>query len=169
MTNIPTPNRGTPSQSTSSVKLALLWAWLCWAILLVIPFLLLQWVIWRLHTVEVARPHADAAKWFVAAMAYLLVILPGSFFWRGHLFKNYWLGRPVAPHKYVVATISIGLALALGGVFSLIGCLVTHSLMPNLIPALLSLLLFAIHWPTGRAMVRPVGHVEDPQVYEEPR
>ena len=169
MTNITSPNRGLPSRTPLSVKAALRVSWLFWALLLVIPFLFLQWLIWRLATGQVIRPHADAAKWFGAAMGYLVLIVPGSFFWRGHLFKDYWLGRPVTPNKYIVATISVGLALAFGGIFSLIGCLVTGSFMPNLIPALLSLALFALHWPTGRAMVRPVGHLEDPQIYEEPR
>jgi hypothetical protein len=169
MTNATMPNSGMPSASTLSVKTALRLAWLFWAVLLLIPFLFLQWLIWRLATGQVIRPHADAAKWFVAAMGYLVLIMPGSFFWRGHLFKDYWLGRPVTPHKYIVATISVGLALALGGIFSLTACLETGSFMPNLIPALLSLVLFALHWPTGRAMVRPVGHLEDPQIYEEPR
>lgn len=169
MTNLPMPNSGMPSRSSLSVPAALRWAWFSWAVLLAVPFLLLQWLIWHLAAGDASRSSADTEKWFVAAMAYFILILPGSFFWRGHLFKDYWLGRPVAPGRYVLATITVGFALALGGIFSLIGCLVTGSFMPNLIPALLALVLFALHWPTGRAMVRPVGQVEDPQVYEEPR
>ena len=169
MTNVITPNGPMPSRSTLSVPKALRRAWLWWVILLAGPFLLLQWLIWRLATGDVGHSHADAQKWFVAAMAYLLLVLPVSFFWRGRLFKDYWLGRPVEPRRYIFATIAVGLAMALGGIFSLIGCYMTGSFMPNLIPALLALLLFALHWPTGRAMVKPVGNVDDPQIYEEPR
>jgi len=164
-----TPNDPGQGQPTLSVPTALRWAWFWWAILLAAPFLFLQWLIWRFARGEVGQSHADAEKWFVAAIAYFVLVLPASFFWRRRLFKDYWLGRPVEPRRYIIATISVGLAIAVGGTFSLIGCFVTGSLMPNLIPALLALLLFVLHWPTGRAMVKPVGHADDPQVYEEPR
>ena len=169
MTNAITPPPGNSPRPTLSVQTALKLAWLCWGVLLVGPFLFFQWLIWYVASGNPGRFHADTEKWFLGAMIYLIIVLPGSFFWRGHLFRDYWLGHPVPPGKYVFATISVGLALALGGVLSLTGCLVTGSFMPNLIPGLLSLLLFALHWPTGQAMVRPVGKEEDPQVYEEPR
>ncbi len=169
MTHLAIPTSGRPSESELVLPRALRRAWLFGGVLLVIPFLFLQWLIWHLTTSEGVRSSADSTKWFIAAMGYLLLVLPGSFFWRGHLFRDYWRGRPVAPHKYILATITVGLALAAGGIFSMIGCLVTRSFMPNLIPALIALLLFALHWPTGRAMVKPVGHLEDPQIYEEPR
>ncbi len=169
MTNATHPAAGNTPPHALSVKTALKLAWLCWGALLAGPFLFLQWLIWYVTAGDPSRFHADTDKWFVAAMAYLIIILPGSFFWRGHLFKDYWLGRPVAPRKYILATVSVGLALAIGGIFSLIGCLVTGSFMPNLIPGLLALILYTLHWPTGRAMVRPVGLAEDPQIYEEPR
>jgi hypothetical protein len=169
MTNATMPHDGNQPRSTLSVQTALKLAWLCWAILLAGPFLLLQVLIWYMAAGDPSRFHANTETWFVAAMAYLVIIVPGLFFWRGHLFKDYWIGRPVAPTKYIFATISVGLALALGGILSLIGCLVTDSFLPNLIPGLLALVLFVLHWPTGRAMVRTTGNNEDPEVYEEPR
>jgi len=168
MTHIAIPTSRRRTEYDLAVPKALHRAWICWAILLAVPFLFLQWVIWRLGTEETAGATAQSGKWFAAAMIYLVIVLPGSFFWRGHLFHDYWQGRPVPPHKYILAIISVGAALAVGGIFSMVGCLVTRSFMPNLIPALMALLLFAMHWPTGRAMVKPVGHVEDPQIYEEP-
>jgi hypothetical protein len=152
-----------------SVPKALRSAWVSWLVLLAIPFLVLQWLVWRLGISDQATPAFDPKHWFFASMAYLAVILPASFFWRGYLFREYWNGRPVTPRKYVLATVTVGIALAIGGVFALIGCFFSGSFMPNLIPALMALLLFAIHWPTGRAMAKPVGHIEDPQIYEEPR
>lgn len=169
MTNALTPGGTVPSRSALAVAAALRWAWICWGILLLIPFLFLQWIIWHLPTVEVARPGVSSEPWFIGAMIYLICILPVMFFWRGRLFKHYWLGRPVAPARYIVATATVGLAMALGGIISLIGCLASGSLMPNLLPAIFALLLFGLHWPTGRAMVQPNGHTDDPQIYEEPR
>ncbi len=168
MTNFTLPNPGLNSGTTLSPKTALKWAWLSWTVLLVVPFLFLEWLIWHMGFAEVTRSHAQAPAWFGAAMAYLVIILPATFFWRGHLFKEYWKGHPVAPRKYLLATITVGVALALGGMFSLLGCLATGSFMPNLIPAVFSLLLFALHWPSGRAMIVPGGNTEDPQLYEEP-
>jgi hypothetical protein len=147
------PNSEGDIRSDLSTKAAIRWAWFFWVVLLVLPFLLLQLLVWHLLvTGEIARSNTDSNEWFVAALAYLVLIVPGSFFWRGYLFRDYWLNRPVTPRKYLVATIAVGLALGLGGTISMVGCLVTGSFMPNLIPALVALLLFALHWPRRRAI-----------------
>lgn len=169
MTNLNLPTPGLTGRSTLSPANALRWSWLCWGVLLALPFGFLQWVIWQFISGKISPTGADRERWFTAAASYLIIVVPGSLFVRGRLFKDYWLGRPVPPAKYILATIAIGVALAIGGIFSLIGCLVTGSFMPNLIPALLALVLYALHWPTGRAMIRKVGNVDDPQKYEEPR
>jgi hypothetical protein len=169
MTNAALSNRPHDSRSGLSVQTALKMAWLCWLVLLAVPFLLLQALIWYIHVGDVSRYHSETNGWFLAAMICLLAVVPGSLFLRGHLFRDYWMGHPVTPRRYLVATISVGVALAACGVVSLLGCLITDSFMPNLIPGLLALVMFALHWPTGRAMVRPIGKVEDPQLYEEPR
>ncbi len=169
MTNVTLPDVRHRWPSTISVKTALKLAWLFWGLLLAVPFFFLQWLIWQVTTGDTSRFHSNDEKWFIISMGYLLVVLPGLFFLRGHLFRDYWLGRPVPPSKYVLATILIGVALATGGIISLIGCLVTDAFMPNLIPGLLSLLLFVLHWPTGRAMIKTVGNEHDQQEYEEPR
>jgi hypothetical protein len=151
-----------------SVTKALHRAWFWWILLLAIPFLFLQWVIWTFATGKVNHAASNSGEWFLAAMVYLLAFAPGAFFLRARLFKDYWKGHPVQPRRYVMATIIVGLALAIGGVFSLVGCIKTGSLMPNLLPALLALVLFALHWPTGRAMVKTTGREQDAQLYEEP-
>src|ERR1700733_836743 len=114
MTNAAIPTGGNASPRLTPEK-ALKLAWLCWGILLAGPFLLLQVLIWcidpqnqsivrYLSSHEFARFHPTPEGWFIVAMAYLAVILPLSFFWRGHLFKDYWLGHPIAPRKYILAT-----------------------------------------------------------------
>ncbi len=60
-------------------------------------------------------------------------------------------------------------ALEFGGIFSLLGCLVDHALLPNLLPALVAFMFYVTLWPSGRAMVSRMGHHEDAGMYEEAR
>jgi hypothetical protein len=154
---------------TLSAPKALKIAWLCWSVLLLLPFTLVLWTLWNLHVRNTPLLSADADRWFVAAAAYLVAAATAAFFWRDHSFKGYSQGKRVEPGKYLVGTIGIGLALSTSGIFSLVGCIVTGAMVPNLIPALMALLVFVLLWPTGHAMVRSVGHLQDPQIYEEPR
>ena len=61
------------------------------------------------------------------------------------------------------------LTIEVGGVMALLGCLVSGSLLPNLLPAMVAFMLFTPFWPSGRAMTNPVGNDDDFEVYEEPR
>ena len=162
------PPGDNPRTTRLSPRAALRLAWLGWGILLAGPFLLLQVLVWYVPASEMSRLYAPTTFWFLAAMAYLIVVVPALFFVRGHLFRDYWMGRPVPPRNYVIATIVMGAALALGGIISLIGCMVTASFMPNLIPGFIALLLFLMHWPTGSAMTRNSGNSQDHQIYQEP-
>jgi hypothetical protein len=170
MANVATQDGAMTPRGTLSVRTALRIAWVTWVVLLVIPFLMFLCVVWTLGI----RADGSAAPvphhlWFMAASIYLLVGVPGSFFWRGHVFKAYWSGHTIAPGKYVVGMISVWLALEIGGIFSMAGCFVDQAMLPNLLPALVAFMFFVTLWPTGRAMVRPVGDNEDPQIYQEPR
>lgn len=165
------PNLQKPVQSRSalSAPTALRLAWLCWLALLIIPFSVAFWLIW--HTAAEQNPlsRSGEERWFVAAMVYLVLVVPAAFFWREQVFKDYRAGKAVPPGKYLVGMIGVWLALVTAGSFSLAGCIVVGALLPNLVPAFLSLLLFLVLWPTGRSMIRPTGNQEDPQLYEEPR
>ena len=59
--------------------------------------------------------------------------------------------------------------LALAGLIASLGCLVTRTLMPNIGPALVSLVVFTTLWPTGHAKLPRLGGTDDSEVYEEPR
>ena len=162
------PGGHAPRHHELTVKAALKWAWVVWAGLLAAPFLFLQVAIWYIESYGTPNMHANTQGWFVGAMAYLALVLPAAFFWRKHFFREYWLGRPVAPRNYIAATVAVGAALAIGGIVSLIGCLVTDAFVPNIIPGFLALVLFLLHWPTGQAMLKSGGHDLDEQHYEEP-
>jgi hypothetical protein len=152
-----------------SVGTALRIASVIWIVLLVIPFFMFLAVVYKLGVQNVEHMQVQNDTWFIVASMYLLVAVPASFFWRGHLFKAYWTGRPIAPANYLFGMISVWVALELGGLLSLAGSIMSGALLPSLLPALVAFMFYVTLWPSGRSMVRRVGSSEDPHVYEEPR
>jgi hypothetical protein len=59
-------------------------AWVSWLVMLVLPFLYFIYVLWKLMGAEgnVVSSVQVSQKWFVAAMIYLIVAVPISFFAR---------------------------------------------------------------------------------------
>jgi hypothetical protein len=170
MSSVIADDRGPAGNNTKlSVAMALRTAWVAWVALLVTPMLVSLALIWRLFIVPSSGASESGRWWFLAATLYLLVVVPCSFFWRNHVFKAYWTGKPVAPQKYLAGMLTIWGALVVGGIFSLVGCFVSGSLMPSIMPALLAFIFFITQWPSGRAMIGTVGDHEDPETYEEPR
>jgi len=155
--------------SAMSVAAAIRLAWACWLVLLVLPFFVFLYVLWTLGNSEAPTHSPQGEYWFKAAMLYLLLVVPASFFWRGRVFKAYWSGQPVSPANYLSGMLAVWIALALGGILSLLGCLADKHLLPSLLPALVAFMFFVTLWPSGRAMVGTVGDQHDPAVYEEPR
>jgi hypothetical protein len=171
MTNI-VANSGEMAHSRHSLSpaMALRTAWIAWIAMLVTPFFLFLAMIWKLEGSSNEPTSSTLADtWFTIAMLYMLFVVPASFFWRGHVFKAYWTGNPVAPDKYLQGMLSIWIPLWIGGIFSLIGTFVSNSALPNLVPALVAFMFFVTFWPSGRAMITHRGDKEDPQSYEEPR
>lgn len=154
---------------TLSVRIALRLAWVTWAVFLVIPFFLFLSIVWILGMREEVTLPPHRQTWFLGASAYLLVVVPLSFFWRGHMFKAYWSGQLIPPKKYLYGMLSMWAALVFGGIFSLLGCFADRSLLPNLLPALVAFMFYVTLWPSGRAMVKHTGQSEDPGRYQEPR
>ena len=149
---------------------ALRLAWCCWLLLLAIPAVMFLVVMWKLIDDEtIAAEPAVAQRWFLGTMAYLAVMVPASFFLRSRDFRSYWAGECVTPGRYLRGMLSVWITMEIGGLLALSGCLMTQSLVPNLLPALVAFILFIPFWPSGRAMTCPVGHHHDAQHYEEPR
>jgi hypothetical protein len=151
-----------------SFQSAVKWAWISWLILGIIPFLLFVWMIWTLPSNNTPQVTAGES-WFVFSSIYLMIVVPVSFFWRGHIFKEYWAGRVVVPGKYLFGMIEVWCALVLGGVISVVGCMASGAIMPNLIPAMLAFMFYVTLFPSGRAMTRTSGDSLDAEVYKEPR
>lgn len=176
MTNVGTSGGGeTPMAGSMSSGTAIRVAWVGWLVLLAVPFLVFLIALWQHQEREAVTTGSGAAVsgesnfWFLATSLYLLVVVPISFFWRSHIFRSYWSGKTVEPSKYLAGMFSIWIALEIGGIASLIGCIVSNALLPCLLPALIAFMFFVTFWPSGRAMTRPVGNYNDPQIYEEPR
>jgi hypothetical protein len=157
-------------RSELSPRQALRIAWCCWLILLSIPALVFLIVMWRMMDGGVSGLGGAASeRWFLATMVYLAIAVPTSFFWRSHVFKAYSAGKSVAPRNYLQGMLTVWLAMEIGGILALVGCLMTGSLLPNLVPAMVAFILFIPFWPSGGAMTRPVGNEDDAENYEEPR
>jgi hypothetical protein len=144
-------------------------AWLIFGVLMVIPFFLIFWLVWHQLNDSTFRFHPGGQNWFLASMIYFAVAVPGSLFTRERLFRPYWSGKPVPPAKYLEGMVIVWLALSIGGLLCLIGCIASGTMLPNLIPGIMSLMLYLTLWPSGRAMVHPTGNQEDPELYREPR
>lgn len=155
---------------TMSPHTALRIAWVAWLVMLISPFALFLWMLWSLG--EWQSRHLipkDNTGWFLASSFYLIIAVPFSFFWRGHIFKAYWIGKPVSANHYLFGMISIWVALEIGGLVSLFGCVATHTMLPNLMPAMIAFMFFVTLWPNGRAMIKPAGQYNDPEFYQEPK
>jgi hypothetical protein len=85
------------------------------------------------------------------------------------LFRSYYAGDPIHPHNYLVGMFGVWMALEIGGLLSLSGCLICGSLLPDLVPALLAFMFFMTFYPTGGSMTGHGGDSQDPEVYRTPR
>ena len=160
---------GLAGNSRLTVALAMRIAWVAWVVLLIIPFLVFLAMIWCTTIVPTNEVADHSRNWFLISCAYLVIVVPASFFWQMHVFKGYYTGQTVTPTQYLVGKLTVWLALEVGGLLSLAGCFINNAPLPNMLPALVAFMFFVTFWPSGRAMVRHVGHLEDPGMYEEPK
>ena len=154
MATIASHSSNLPSPGSLSAQRALQIAWYVWLILLAVPFLLFLYVVWTLMHGQGGRGDEWLSdRWFLAAVAYVVFVIPASFFVRSRWFRPYWKGQSVPPYDYLKGMFTVWGALEVGGLFSLIGCLASGSLLPSLLPALAAFVLFGILWPNGGAMM----------------
>jgi hypothetical protein len=161
-------------------QVALRYSWYAFLTLLVIPFIFFLYTVWAMDrglwtggggtgTGE-TRNLWLANRWFIGTVAYIVFIVPASFFLRSRFFRGYWTGNCVAPGNYFKGMLTVWLALEIGGLLSITGCLVTRAFAPCILPALVAFMMFVVLWPSGRAMIcNDRGSSDDPEKYEEPR
>ena len=156
------------SPLTPSAALRHAWAW--YITLGFIPFATCLGVITALNFRDGPKAGLPLMSyWFIGSIIFLLVAGPIAFTIRSRLFRSYWHGEAVHPRTYLQGMLIVWLAFEFGGLLSLVGCLMTNSLVPCLMPAIASFMFFAFLYPNGRAMARPIGNTDDPEIYEEPR
>ncbi len=159
-----------PRPSTLTHNDALRLAWWCWLTFLLLPMFLFLYTVWTILNEDGVEPNPMFQHtWFIANMAYIAIAVPLAIAWRSYVFKNYWKGDCVSPRSYLGGMFSVWITLEIGGIMGLIGCLLSHSITPNLLPSLVAFMLFTPLWPSGRAMTCRGGNTDDPAIYEEPR
>jgi hypothetical protein len=159
---------GTHAELIASQKKTIRLAWTIYAILLVIPFFPTLWLIWSAGKMQVVVTNPESSAWFVAAMVYIAVVVPLSFFLRERLFSAYWSGQSVVPIKYLIGMTCIWLALDTGALVCAVGSIIYRSPLPFLIPSVMLLMYYFTQWPTGNAMSPAHGDALDAEIYREP-
>lgn len=160
---------GTTEVNPTSVNRAILWAWVAWVTLLLVPLAALGLAIFFVLNSPATAGRTDLARGFAWGIAaYMAVAVPLMFFWRGRRFRGYWRHEPVQPRTYLLGMIGVWAALSLGGLLGAIATFVSRTLVPNSLIALVALVALMALWPKGNAMVRPVGNPGDVGTYEEP-
>ncbi len=144
-------------------------AWVIWLVLLLIPFFVFLGVVSYITFGTPAGPTRIGQAMFVISLCWIAVSVPLAFFWRDRIFKSYWTGEVVPPRAYLRGMAVVWVTIEIGGLLSLAGCLVAHSLIPNIVPAMVAFVLFTPFWPSGHAMVRAVGTSDDNEIFEHPR
>lgn len=129
-------------------------AWLAWLALGGFPFFLFILAFFRANTADPATIRGDLADiTFFATLVYLLATLPPAAFVRGYLFAPANRGQAVPPRTYLLGMITGWTVLSAGGTLAALGALAAHAVLPALLPAVVVWLLFALSYPTGRAML----------------
>ncbi|MEX2214742.1 MAG: hypothetical protein WD768_11470 [Phycisphaeraceae bacterium] len=154
--------------SHSDVQRVMRQAWTRWVTLMIIPFILFM----TLMVYVTLAPQKNAAvgkAFFILSIAWLGLVVPASFFLRSRTFKAYWTGSVVTPAQYLRGMTTVWMAIEIGGLIALVGCFLSNSLAPNILPAVVAFMLYMPFWPSGEAMTRPLGDEDDPEVFRHPR
>lgn len=144
--------------------------WVVWIAYLVIPFFTLIGSVLYLMVADVTVYKSLGQTWFIAMMIWIAVAVPLSFYIRSKsYFQGYWKGKAVTPRQYFRGMLLVWTVIELAGLMSLVGCIVTGELVPNLIPALLAFVVFVTQWPNATAMTENIGNKDDSTVFQHPR
>lgn len=161
---------GVPSRQLLTPNGAMRQAWTWYICLLLAPFALFLAVVVVLdYRQSLIEPVSLKSAWFLASVALTIIIGPIAFAARSRLFRPYWRGESVNPRDYLRGMLLVWFAFEIGGLFSLVGCLMSNAMAPGIMPAIANFIFFAFLWPNGHAMVRPAGDTDDPEIYQEPR
>ena len=106
--------------------------------------------------------------WLVAGMIYIGIALPTAYYVRRLFWIDFYKGGVVKPRNYLKGWLAVWLPLVFGGVLGFVGLALTAEFATVFI-SMLSFVVFLSTTPNGHALTRPVGDVDDPGTYEEPK
>ncbi|MBI1369301.1 MAG: hypothetical protein GC162_11695 [Planctomycetes bacterium] len=147
------PQSNTPSPQQTLLVLRIIWGAMLMGIL-VFAFAAIALAM----NENAAKPAMDEATTnllFYISIGLVVVLIPLAMFMRGQIHKSGWVGDVVTPSKYAAGNI-IAFALCEGpAFFSLIVVLLTHSIVPQIVPGGVAVLFLILMFPNGRAMFAP--------------
>lgn len=144
--------------------------WAIWIAYLVTPFFVLIGSVVYLMVQDAAVHKSLGETWFITMMVWIAVGIPLAFYVRSKVyFQNYWQGKTVSARQYFRGMLLVWTVIELAGLLSLVGCIVTGELIPNLIPALIAFVVFITQWPNASAMTEMSGNKDDASVFQHPR
>lgn len=144
--------------------------WAIWIAYLITPFFVLLGSVLFLMAQQSVVHKGMGETWFITMMIWIGAGIPMAFYIRSKLyFRSYWEGKPVSPRQYLRGMLLVWTVIELAGILSLVGCIVSGELIPNLIPALLAFVVFITQWPNASAMTEVTGNKDDPSVFQHPR
>ena len=129
---------------------ALYLAWLMWLLLLAAPFVVLPFALQM--SPDRRSPRPDLAEgWFLIVMVYLLVAMPSALLVRERVSGSFRASRAERPRSYYIGMCGIWVAVASAGLAAELVCVATATLMPNVVAAVIALVVYLTLWPTGIA------------------
>ena len=106
--------------------------------------------------------------WLIVGMIWIGAALPAGFFARRVLWHRFYEGGVVEPRRFLPGCLVVWAPLVLAGVMGFVGFALTRE-AGVLLVSMLAFIVFLAMFPNGHSMTRPVGAVDDPGVYEEPK
>lgn len=91
----------------------------------------------------------------VAAFAFPFVLVPIGLFARGQMMKRGWVGDVVTPSAYLGGCVVAWACTEAAALFASGTMMLSNRVWPNVIPAVLCLVILVLLRPNGRAMYAP--------------
>ncbi len=167
-----------PLIAISRVSLELRKAWATYLLLALIPPSAMIASIFALLFIGDGRDNSGVATasltdggmpWLLVGLTFIGLAVPLAFWYRRTCWASYYVqGQVVEPENYLKGWLAVWIPLVLGGVFGFVALAITGEFSVVFI-SMLAFVVFLSMTPNGHAMTRPVGHEDDPAVYEEPK
>jgi len=127
-------------------------AWLSFWVILLVPIVILMFAVSVISDPTNTARDGVSMLFGVLSVAWLAGTLPMAIWIRSYVFRAGWQGEPVDPESYLRGLVTIWTASGFGALLASIGCLVSHTLMPCVLPLGLALMIMCLITPRREAM-----------------